>query len=184
MDWLNETALRHLKNYQIWHHRQFVLDRIGSPAGETDFIGRMFEQDAKNYHVWSYRQWLVRRFGLWEEGELEETERLLEKDVRNNSAWNHRFFVVNGRDAEGVEEAVGVAAGVKDDQILKRELRYAMKYLMGSGLLTCRSQLRRTSCSQGTSKPEPVALLAGHAGPGWQTIVHCQGVCWRVCITG
>lgn len=74
----------------------------------------MFEQDSKNYHVWSYRQWLVRRFGLWEQGELEETARLIGEDVRNNSAWNHRFFVVNGRD--DVE-------GVKDGEVRAREVK-------------------------------------------------------------
>ncbi|KAI4835412.1 protein prenylyltransferase [Aureobasidium sp. EXF-8845] len=96
LDWLNETALAHQKNYQIWHHRQLVVDRLDSCKGEAEFISQMFELDAKNYHVWSYRQWLVRRFNLWEEGELETTEQLIEEDVRNNSAWNHRFFLVSG----------------------------------------------------------------------------------------
>ncbi|CAD0048853.1 unnamed protein product [Aureobasidium pullulans] len=96
LEWLNETALAHQKNYQIWHHRQLVVDRLGSSKGEADFISQMFELDAKNYHVWSYRQWLVRRFELWDEGELEATEKLIEEDVRNNSAWNHRFFLVSG----------------------------------------------------------------------------------------
>ncbi|KAF2156905.1 protein prenylyltransferase [Myriangium duriaei CBS 260.36] len=63
--WLNQVALAHQKNYQIWHHRQMLLDRINDPAGEIAFINRMLKGDAKNYHVWSYRQWLVRRFGLW-----------------------------------------------------------------------------------------------------------------------
>lgn len=63
--WLNAVALQHQKNYQIWHHRQFLLERIGSPKGEIAFINAMLAGDAKNYHVWSYRQWLVRRFGLW-----------------------------------------------------------------------------------------------------------------------
>ncbi|PNS17765.1 hypothetical protein CAC42_3160 [Sphaceloma murrayae] len=68
--WLNAIALRHQKNYQIWHHRQHLVDRIGSPIGEIAFVNRMLKGDAKNYHVWSYRQWLVRRFGLWDvEGE-------------------------------------------------------------------------------------------------------------------
>ncbi|KAK5277677.1 CAAX geranylgeranyltransferase alpha subunit, partial [Cryomyces antarcticus] len=79
-EWVNKTALRHLKNYQIWHHRQLILDKLGSAEGEADFIARMFEKDAKNYHVWSYRQWLVRRFDLWEDGELEAVEELLKKD--------------------------------------------------------------------------------------------------------
>jgi protein farnesyltransferase/geranylgeranyltransferase type-1 subunit alpha len=104
--WLNPTALKHLKNYQIWHHRQTIVDKLDSAEGEQDFIASMFEADAKNYHVWSYRQWLVRRFGLWEAGEIENVEQMLKRDVRNNSAWNHRFFLVFGRGGDKVEENV------------------------------------------------------------------------------
>ena len=117
--WLNEIALQHQKNYQIWHHRNLIVDKLGLYEGEGDFVERMFELDAKNYHVWSYRQWLVKRFALWEgKGELEFTERMLEVDVRNNSAWNHRWFVVNGRQAEGV-------VGVAEPQIRAREINFA-----------------------------------------------------------
>jgi len=129
LEWLNETALAHLKNYQIWHHRQYLLDRIDKPDGEVKFVNEMLEQDGKNYHVWSYRQWLVRRFGLWEmenvvdedgtlRSELDETMRFIEEDVRNNSAWNHRFFLVNGQEG---------SQGVKDPNVRKREVEFAKK---------------------------------------------------------
>lgn len=95
--WLNPVSLRHLKNYQIWHHRQTIINRLGSPEGESAFIAKMLESDAKNYHVWSYRQWLVKRFDLFnDEEELKWTESMIDEDVRNNSAWNHRFFIVFG----------------------------------------------------------------------------------------
>lgn len=116
--WLSQTALDHQKNYQIWHHRNLIVDHLGSCAGETDFVEQMFELDAKNYHVWSYRQWLVQRFDLWEHGELEFTEMMLQKDIRNNSAWNHRWFVINGREAKGI-------AGVADANIRDREIEFA-----------------------------------------------------------
>ncbi|KAI9704124.1 MAG: CAAX geranylgeranyltransferase alpha subunit [Candelina mexicana] len=105
IEWLNVIALRHQKNYQIWHHRQLIMTHLSDPAGEASFISQMFASDAKNYHVWSYRQWLVRTFELWE-GELPDIETLLQEDVRNNSAWNHRWFVVFGRGevAEGIVE--------------------------------------------------------------------------------
>lgn len=118
LEWLNETALEHQKNYQIWHHRMLIVDKLNSCEGEADFVERMFERDAKNYHVWSYRQWMVRRFGLWEAGELEFTEKLLEQDVRNNSAWNHRWYVINGREADGVP-------GITDQKIREREVEFA-----------------------------------------------------------
>lgn len=97
IEFLNSKALRHEKNYQIWHHRQLVIDKLDDPTGESEFIEQMFEKDAKNYHVWSYRQWLVKRFDLWDNGELDYVEKLLERDVRNNSAWNHRYFLVFGK---------------------------------------------------------------------------------------
>jgi len=118
LEWLNDTALDHQKNYQIWHHRMLVVDKLGSVEGEQEFVEQMFDKDAKNYHVWSYRQWMVRRFDLWEKGELEFTEGLIGRDVRNNSAWNHRWFVVNGR--EGSE-------GVKDKGVGTREVEFAMQ---------------------------------------------------------
>lgn len=103
---LNDKALRHEKNYQIWHHRQMMMDKLGDPTGETEFISQMFEKDSKNYHVWSYRQWLVKRFDIWDAGELEYVEKLLEKDIRNNSAWNHRFFVLFGRGNNPSQEII------------------------------------------------------------------------------
>ena len=118
LEWVNETALAHQKNYQIWNHRNAIVDKLGSAEGEAEFVEKMFGLDAKNYHVWSYRQWLVKRFGLWEDGELEFTERMVERDIRNNSAWNHRWFIVNGREAEGVK-------GVTDETIRKREIEFA-----------------------------------------------------------
>ncbi|KAI1503648.1 hypothetical protein F5X99DRAFT_375088 [Biscogniauxia marginata] len=106
INWLNEVSLVHLKNYQIWHHRQLLMDhyypalasdpeRIAALAeSERAFLTEMLEQDTKNYHVWSYRQYLVRKLGMWGAAELASVEALIDEDVRNNSAWSHRFFVV------------------------------------------------------------------------------------------
>ena len=116
--WLNPVSLQHLKNYQIWQHRQVIVDKIGSPDGEIDFINEMFEKDAKNYHVWSYRQWLVKRFGLWDKGELEAMEEMLKDDVRNNSAWNHRWYINFGRPSG--DEAF------QDKEIVQRELKHVL----------------------------------------------------------
>ncbi|KAL6709676.1 CAAX geranylgeranyltransferase alpha subunit [Coniothyrium glycines] len=112
--WLNPTALKHLKNYQIWHHRHTIIDALGSPEGEAEFISTMLEQDSKNYHVWSYRQWLVKRFDLFDEPEeLKWTHSMIAADVRNNSAWNHRYYLV-----------VGGPGGKPSQEIAKREIEY------------------------------------------------------------
>jgi hypothetical protein len=55
LEFLNEKALAHQKNYQIWHHRQLMMEKLMDPSGEHEFIAKMFEKDDKNYHVWSYR---------------------------------------------------------------------------------------------------------------------------------
>jgi len=106
LDWVNEVALDNEKNYQIWHHRQILVNHLYSsissdPAAlqklaesELSFMTLMFNADSKNYHVWSYRQYLVRKLNLFNDAEIKSTESLLRADVRNNSAWSHRFFVV------------------------------------------------------------------------------------------
>lgn len=112
IQFLNPTAKRYEKNYQIWRYREVIVGFIGSAEGELEFIDEMLAEDCKNYHVWSYRQWLVRRFGLWDE-DLPRCERLINEDVRNNSAWNHRFFNVFAR------------GGDVTPAILNRELEFA-----------------------------------------------------------
>lgn len=104
--WLNDVALANLKNYQIWNHRQLLMDyyypeikddqaTIKKLArSETEFITTMLAEDTKNYHVWSYRQYLVGKLGMWTVAELGSTQNLIETDVRNNSAWSHRFYLV------------------------------------------------------------------------------------------
>lgn len=106
LNWINDVALENQKNYQIWHHRQLLIDHLyptisSDPRAlqqlaesEIDFMTQMFDEDSKNYHVWSYRQYLVRKLNLFNEAELKSIETLLRTDVRNNSAWSHRFYVV------------------------------------------------------------------------------------------
>ncbi|CAG8950631.1 hypothetical protein HYFRA_00002840 [Hymenoscyphus fraxineus] len=137
LEWVNEIALENQKNYQIWHHRQLLIDHLFSsldPAQiqelatkERTFMTEMFDADAKNYHVWSYRQYLVRKMGLWDvQQEMESVEALLRRDVRNNSAWSHRFFLVFSNPGYATE---GCAATRHDpkipDPIIERELQFA-----------------------------------------------------------
>lgn len=123
--WLDGISLRHLKNYQIWHHRQTLITHLSSlPSTEIPFLARMFAKDAKNYHVWSYRQWLVRHFSLWDT-ELPYIENLLTADVRNNSAWNHRWFVLFGqhvdpKSGKGMDEV----GNIVDEDLIDQEVEY------------------------------------------------------------
>lgn len=141
--WLDEVALDYTKNYQIWHHRQLLLDQYYPTIADTpdevkrfgkserDFLMRMFADDAKNYHVWSYRQSLVRKLGMWDEGELESMAGMIEHDVQNNSAWSHRFFIVfsnptyTTKDSHATEHDPAVPA-----EVIDRELEYAKLKIM------------------------------------------------------
>lgn len=95
LDFIESVAENNFKNYQIWHHRRWVAQKlgVGAVSGELEFTEIVLLDDAKNYHAWSHRQWVLQELGGWE-GELDFCSRLLEKDVYNNSAWNQRYFVV------------------------------------------------------------------------------------------
>ncbi|APA09726.1 protein farnesyltransferase/geranylgeranyltransferase type I alpha subunit [Sclerotinia sclerotiorum 1980 UF-70] len=135
---VNEIALENQKNYQIWHHRQLLIDYLypsisSSPESikaladsERSFLTQMFDEDAKNYHVWSYRQYLVVKLDMFNEAELKSIEELIRKDVRNNSAWSYRFFLVF---SDPKYSTKGLRANEFDEKIPKvivdREIDYA-----------------------------------------------------------
>jgi len=136
--WVNDIALDNQKNYQIWHHRQLLVDHLYSsistdpPAvqqladSEIDFMIQMFDEDSKNYHVWSYRQWLVQKLNLFNYSELQSIETLLKKDVRNNSAWSHRFFVVFSNSDYCTPGSKATAYDPKiPDGIIEREIEFS-----------------------------------------------------------
>ncbi|KAG5368133.1 Protein farnesyltransferase/geranylgeranyltransferase type-1 subunit alpha [Yarrowia sp. C11] len=106
LSWVNDIAQASPKNYQIWPHRQQLLDLFeANPEllgeeltldGEIELMDSLLSDDSKNHHVWSYRQWLVARFPklINLDSELATTSIMIQEDCRNNSAWNHRFFLL------------------------------------------------------------------------------------------
>lgn len=145
LEWLNEVSLQNQKNYQIWHHRQLLLDHLYPSISsnraavlrlarsEINFLTQMFAYDSKNYHVWSYRQYVVRKLAVFpsqvgdeKPSEIASVEKLIEEDVRNNSAWSHRFFVVfcdpaistEGKRQTDYDEAV-------PSDVVEREIKFA-----------------------------------------------------------
>ncbi|TFB04098.1 Protein farnesyltransferase/geranylgeranyltransferase type-1 subunit alpha [Trichoderma ghanense] len=139
IQWLNGVALDNLKNYQIWHHRQLLLDHHFAATlaadpdaakqfakSETDFISRILAEDTKNYHVWSYRQYLVTKLGYWSPFELATTQSMIEDDLRNNSAWSHRFFIVFSDPSVSTPGSAPTEHDPKvPDAIIDRETQYA-----------------------------------------------------------
>jgi protein farnesyltransferase/geranylgeranyltransferase type-1 subunit alpha len=173
IEWLDEVAYEHTKNYQIWHHRQLLFDHYypaiaDSPdevkrfgQSERNFMMKMFADDAKNYHVWSYRQYVVRKLGMWDEGELESMASMIDQDVQNNSAWSHRFFLVFSNPAyatkgsHSTEHDPAVPAAVVD-----REMEYA--------------KLKITRAPQNQS---PWNYLAGVLAKGGRKHTDVRGYC-------
>ncbi|EPS60948.1 hypothetical protein M569_13854, partial [Genlisea aurea] len=95
LDYLNQITTENPKNYQIWHHRRWVAEKLGAGVAgkELEFTSQIFSHDAKNYHAWSHRQWVLLNLGGWED-ELIFCDKLLKEDVFNNSAWNQRYFLI------------------------------------------------------------------------------------------
>ena len=44
-----------LKNYQVWYHRQAVVEMLDDGSQEMAFTANMLAHDAKNYHAWTHR---------------------------------------------------------------------------------------------------------------------------------
>jgi len=106
------------KNYQVWYHRQKIVELLKDPSKEFDFTARMLKRDTKNYHVWQYRQFILRRFDILEHSELEFTAGLIKKDAFNNSAWMQRHFVL-----DELPRACG-RKSLLDGPALAREIQY------------------------------------------------------------
>ncbi|ODQ67181.1 protein prenylyltransferase [Nadsonia fulvescens var. elongata DSM 6958] len=125
LEWVDSIAMEATKNYQIWPHRQIILNMMSSipeikdkidVGAELALVDTLLEDDNKNYHVWSYRQWLFNRFDLSFSREDTFTRYMIDLDVRNNSAWNYRFFLLSA--------TVLKPSSVFDLDILAEELDY------------------------------------------------------------
>lgn len=98
LQYIQTMARESSKNYQLWHHRELIMQLHGLSQNdvslEKEFLEEMLDEDSKNYHVWCYRQWLCKSFPQFRSGEISYTATLIKQDIFNNSAWNHRYFVL------------------------------------------------------------------------------------------
>lgn len=97
LEFIRVFTLETPKNYQLWQHRQVIVERLGIKeiaAFDLEVTKVQLSLDSKNIHCWQYRQWLLRHFDLPIDPEVEYVDALLKEDVYNNSAWNHRFFLI------------------------------------------------------------------------------------------
>ncbi|ORX58757.1 protein prenylyltransferase [Hesseltinella vesiculosa] len=105
LNYLDDIAENQVKNYQVWHHRQVIVDALGNGDREIPFINGILEEDSKNYHAWSYRQWVVKRFSLWLQ-DWTYTDDMITLDLRNNSAWNYRYFLLFSSPEQPTEDTL------------------------------------------------------------------------------
>lgn len=122
--WLTSMASDNPKNYQLWFHRRWLVDRMQDGSDELRFCAAVLAEDGKNYHAWAHRQWSLRRFDLWQ-GELEWIDSILQVDRRNNSAWNQRYVVVIEHECNGSLEQLSV-------ELRRREIAYALQWIRRS----------------------------------------------------
>ena len=117
LEFIDIIAEDNPKNYQVFHHRQRIIEamaKLGTADFERElqFTQELILADSKNYHVWSYRypnplfggdlierQWLVKHFDLSASLEVMFTTKLIEEDILNNSAWSHRYYTLFGNGA-------------------------------------------------------------------------------------
>lgn len=66
---LDEFIEDNRKNYQVWRHRQLLVeyllpDEDAKVIGtrEMEFVGHILSFDEKNYHAWTYRSVQLRLF--------------------------------------------------------------------------------------------------------------------------
>ena len=111
--WLDDIMVENQKNYQIWHHRKLLIEKINDASHEKKILNDVFLTEPKNFHAWTHRIWMIRRFNNVE-GEFDFIEDMLKNDIKNNSVWNYRFFLVqfnnnNKLDKETVEKEIKYA---------------------------------------------------------------------------
>lgn len=96
LNFSTQLALDYLKPYQIWRHRQWIMERIpqSTQIDETKFVQDVLECDGKNFHVWEYIYWFAEKFNKWK-WLLDQTTVQIEKDIKNNSAWSMRYSAID-----------------------------------------------------------------------------------------
>ena len=125
LNWLDKQIEENQKNYQIWHHRKLLIEKLNDPSHEKDVLNNVFSSEPKNFHAWSHRIWMIRRFNNTE-GELDFIEKMLKDDIKNNSVWNYRFFLIQYINNNKI-----------DKNIIEKEIKYAINKIKKCHINEC-----------------------------------------------
>ena len=125
LNWLDKQIEENQKNYQIWHHRKLLIEKLNDPSHEKDVLNNVFSTEPKNFHAWSHRIWMIRRFNNIE-GEFDFIEKMLKDDIKNNSVWNYRFFLIQYINNNKI-----------DKNIIEKEIKYAINKIKKCNINEC-----------------------------------------------
>ena len=114
LNWLDDMMVENQKNYQIWHHRKLLIEKLNDCSHEKKVLNDIFDSEPKNFHAWSHRIWMIRRFNNTK-GEFEFIDNMLKSDAKNNSVWNFRFFLVQFTNDNKLNK-----------DIIEKEIKYAI----------------------------------------------------------
>ena len=123
--WLDSLMRDFQKNYQIWHHRKLLIEKINDASREKQILDYVLESEPKNFHAWTYRIWMIRRFNNVEE-EFNFIEYMLNKDIKNNSVWTYRFFLVQFTNNNKLNK-----------DIVEKEIKYALEKIQKNPINEC-----------------------------------------------
>ncbi|KAI5190313.1 protein farnesyltransferase/geranylgeranyltransferase type-1 subunit alpha [Nematocida sp. AWRm77] len=93
LQWIRETAQKHQKNYQVWHHFGYVVQKLRHDVLADCKILELAEEEPKNIHFWGFFLSSVRSHCSLPRA-LEYTQRFIEDDVRNNSVYSIRHTIL------------------------------------------------------------------------------------------
>ena len=125
LDWLDSIMLQFQKNYQIWHHRKLLIEKINDASHEKNILDYVLRYEPKNFHAWTHRIWMIRRFNNVEH-EFDFIDFMLKKDIKNNSVWNYRFFLVQFTNNNKLNK-----------DIIDKEIKYALEKIKINPINEC-----------------------------------------------
>ncbi|CAJ2507465.1 Uu.00g086510.m01.CDS01 [Anthostomella pinea] len=99
--WLNEVSLMHLKNYQIWHHRQQLIDHYYPTLIDND-EGKEGNKDTPSSSSSPTRQqYPNEKVAALAASERAFLTQMLEQDTKNYHVWSYRQYLVRKLGAFG-----------------------------------------------------------------------------------
>lgn len=103
IEFVNSRLMKQPKPYQLWNHRQWLMENTEEPPDETEFFGEILDVDEKNFHAWSYFCWFADHFKKWD-WLFEQTKNRVCHDPENNSAWSARFRALQNGNLDAKED--------------------------------------------------------------------------------